>query len=132
MEEHVFLILTVAGYIFSGDPDFAAIWKVILEHKGLKVHFESVVANDLLSKAIDSMPSLILLSHRPVGGPWGGDLVKMLKADMTTRHIPVLMIESRPDIDQIAEECGADAFLRLPAGSSEIYKVIMQLIQPVD
>jgi CheY-like chemotaxis protein len=42
--------------------------------------------------------------------------------------IPILLLESLADIDQVARECGVDAYVSLPFGAREIYPAIMELL----
>ena len=59
----------------------------------------------------------------------GGDIIKTLKSDSDTRGIPVLLVEAYFDIEQLAEECGADAYLQVPrAGPKELRDAIRALI----
>jgi hypothetical protein len=39
------------------------------------------------------------------------------------------MLEALQNIEQVAQECGADAYLKLPAHPDEIYETIIKLIQ---
>ena len=59
----------------------------------------------------------------------GGDIIKTLKSDSDTRDIPVLLIEAYFDIEQLAEGCGADAYLQVPrADPQELQDAIRALI----
>jgi response regulator RpfG family c-di-GMP phosphodiesterase len=59
----------------------------------------------------------------------GASIVKALKADSQTRCIPVLLLEGLLDIEQVAKECGADAYLRTPIGSKEFVDKVRGLIE---
>jgi hypothetical protein len=38
------------------------------------------------------------------------------------------MLEALPDIDDVARECGVDAYVTLPWGAREIYPAVMELL----
>ncbi|MFC7522330.1 PleD family two-component system response regulator [Parapedobacter sp. GCM10030251] len=63
---------------------------------------------------------LILLDENLTWG-WGSDLCVLLKSDEQTASIPVILISAIPKIDEIAERCGADGYIRKPF---DIYDVI--------
>ena len=63
---------------------------------------------------------LILLDENLTWG-WGSDLCRGLKADARTAKIPIVLISAVQNIDSIAEQCGADAYIRKPF---DIYDVI--------
>lgn len=58
-------------------------------------------------------PSVILLDLRmPMSG--GGSVLRQLKASPLTRHIPVILFSATNNLQRIAAESGADAFLEKP------------------
>ncbi|PPK99291.1 response regulator [Parapedobacter indicus] len=63
---------------------------------------------------------LILLDENLTWG-WGSDICVLLKSDEKTADIPVILISALPTIDEIAERCGADGYIRKPF---DIYDVI--------
>ena len=63
---------------------------------------------------------LILLDENLNWG-WGSDLCRSLKSNPETAQIPVVLISAIQNIDQIAEQCGAESFIRKPF---DIYDVI--------
>lgn len=63
---------------------------------------------------------LILLDEKLDWG-WGSDLCRLLKSDAKTADIPVFLISAISKIDEIAEQCGADGYIRKPF---DIYDVI--------
>lgn len=63
---------------------------------------------------------LILLDENLNWG-WGSDLCRELRANSETADIPVVLISALKDVDAIAEQCGANAYIRKPF---DIYDVI--------
>ena len=68
---------------------------------------------------------LILLDEN-LGGGWGSDLCRNLKSEKHTSTIPVVLISAMRNIDEIAEECGADAYIRKPFDIYDVIDVVNQ------
>lgn len=68
---------------------------------------------------------LILLDENLNWG-WGSDLCRELKENDRTAHIPVILISAIQNIDQIAEVCGADAYIRKPFDIYDVIDVVNQ------
>jgi len=137
MDDQLPLILAVADLAYSGGETFE-ILGLCLSKADIKADLQSVPLTEVLDTTSRLQPALIIIGHRPLledttmrknweaaGSPMGSDIVKALKSNPDTSHIPVLMLEA---IDErIAWECGADAFVQLPAGP-EITEAIKSLI----
>lgn len=73
--------------------------KLVLKRKGLEPTIEFVPAAKMVDAAKQRTPTLIIAGHRPFpfhpsqDQLYGGEVVKALKADPETRHIPVLLLE---------------------------------------
>ena len=63
---------------------------------------------------------MILLDEK-LGWGLGSELCKLLKSDAQTADIPVVLISAISTINEIAERCGADGYIRKPF---DIYDVI--------
>lgn len=63
---------------------------------------------------------LILLDENLTWG-WGSDLCRELRDNKETADIPIVLISALKDIDEIAGQCGANAYIRKPF---DIYDVI--------
>ncbi len=99
-------------------------------HK-LQVAMSATEALDFLSRSVrhpgrkNEPPHLILLDlHMP--GMDGLDLLRRLKADKTLRKIPVIMLTSSEEQEDIKEsfECGAASYICKP-GTVETYSKVM-------
>lgn len=66
---------------------------------------------------------LILLDENLNWG-WGSDLCVLLKSDEKTVGIPVILISAIPRIDEIAEQCGADGYIRKPFDMYDVIDVV--------
>jgi CheY-like chemotaxis protein len=54
----------------------------------------------------------------------GYQLVEALKGDSLTRHIPVIFLTSREDVDDHARKLGAEAYLRKPVKADRLLQVV--------
>jgi CheY-like chemotaxis protein len=137
MNDQLPLILAVADLAYSGGEMFKLLG-LCLSKADIKTDLQSVPLAEVLETTRRLQPALIIIGHRPLledttmrknweaaGFPMGCDIVKILKANPDTSHIPVLMLEAVDE--RVAWECGADAFVQLPAGP-EIAEAIRSLI----
>jgi CheY-like chemotaxis protein len=54
----------------------------------------------------------------------GYELVDAMKADETTRHIPVIFVTSDADVDERAGKLGAQAYLKKPVRAERLLEVV--------
>ena len=99
--------------IVEDDPDIVLALTTILEDEGYVV-----VAIDSGKHLPENMPpsdlpGLILLDML-LAGQDGREIARQLKANPSTRHIPILMLSAYPTIEQEAKAAGADSFLAKP------------------
>ena len=65
------------------------------------------------------LPDLILLDVL-LSGKDGREIVKRLKSQEETRHIPVIMFSAHPSAEKTARAAGADDFVAKPFEMDEI------------
>ena len=111
--------------IIEDNPDIEEVLDYILKDEGHEV----IQASDaLLLNQLDSLqPDLILMDEILVNLR-GSVLIKGLKADPETHHIPVILISAMPNLRDIAEECGADAYLEKPFDITTITDLVENFI----
>jgi CheY-like chemotaxis protein len=99
--------------IVEDDPDIVLALTTILEDEGYVV--VALDSGKHLSENLppSSLPDLILLDML-LSGQDGREIARQLKADPSTRHIPILMLSAYPTIEQEAKAAGADSFLAKP------------------
>ncbi|PPK99178.1 response regulator [Parapedobacter indicus] len=100
------------------DPDMADIVSEIMQYEEYEVITDSGKAMHKLLKENDI--GLILMDEG-LSWCWGSNLCKELRSDERTADIPIIMISAVREIDDIAQHCGANAYIRKPF---EIYDVI--------
>ena len=72
-------------------------------------------------------PAMVLLDLRMIGID-GGDICQQIKSDPHTSSIPVIILSANHNIESIAKDCGADAYLTKPFSLEKFKEVFHQLI----
>ena len=72
-------------------------------------------------------PAMVLLDLRMIGID-GGDICQQIKSDPYTSSIPVIILSANHNIESIAKDCGADAYLTKPFSLEKFKEVFHQLI----
>jgi DNA-binding response OmpR family regulator len=98
--------------VVDDEPDILEFLQVILEEEGYLVAITD--KGEYVEKLHDGgLPDLILLDVL-LSGKDGRDIVKQLKRQDETKHIPVIMFSAHPNAEETARACGADDFLAKP------------------
>lgn len=74
-----------------------------------------------MNKILKSREIGLILMDEALSWGWGSDLCYELKEREDSRHIPVVMISASSEIAEIAQRCGAVAYIQKPF---EMYDVI--------
>jgi len=99
-------------FIVDDEPDILEFLQVILEEEGYMVVM--AVKSDFLENLHNGgLPHLILLDML-LSGKDGREIVKHLKSQEETKHIPVIMFSAHPSAEETALSAGADDFLAKP------------------
>jgi len=102
-------ILEILNIVFQDSG-----YEVILSRIGLETDFINVLH-----------PDIVLLDVRIVGSPkTGADICKDLKADVRTKHMPVILFSAEHDLHTMATACEADSYIAKPFG---IDSLLMQV-----
>lgn len=98
--------------VVDDDPDILLFLQVILEEEGYIV--VTTDKGEYLEKLNNgSLPHLVLLDVL-LSGKDGRDIVKHLKSQEKTKHIPVIMFSAHPSAEATSLKAGADAFVAKP------------------
>jgi len=98
--------------VVDDDEDILEFLKVILEDEGYTV--VTTDKDDYLKKLQDdTLPDLILLDLL-LSGKDGREIVKYLKTNEKTNHIPVIMLSAHPSARETTKQAGADDFVAKP------------------
>lgn len=79
-----------------------------------------------IEKKLKQYPIGLILLDENLNWGWGSDLCRALKANTETAAIPVVLISAIQNIDQIAEHCGADTYIRKPFDIYDVIDVVNQ------
>ena len=104
--------------VVDDEPDILEFLQVILEEEGYAV-LTSDKGEFLEQLHNGGLPDLILVDVL-LSGKDGRDIVKHLKSQEETKHIPVIMFSAHPSAEQTAREAGAEDFLAKPFEINEL------------
>ena len=121
LKQHVVLVV-------DDTPDI-----IRLVHNSLRTHFKVISAEDGLKgveMALRERPSLII-ADLMMPGIDGLEMTRRLRASEETRHIPILMLTAKGDLeDRVAGlETGASAYLAKPFSPRELLTTSRALVQ---
>lgn len=108
--------------VVDDDPDILEFLQELLELEG----YTAVVTDkvEYLAKLYDgSLPNLILLDVL-LSGIDGREIVKDLKSQEETMHIPVIMFSAHPSAERTVRAAGADDFIAKPFEIDELLEKI--------
>lgn len=97
--------------VIEDNPDIKEVLDYIIQDEG---HETISCADGSSLNNLDRLTPDMIFMDEILGGLRGSNLIKGLKADDTTRNIPVILISAMPNLKDIATGCGADAFLEKP------------------
>lgn len=97
--------------VADDDPAILDATKLILELEGYTVR--TTVDGATVAIMFEEPPHLLLLDIW-MSGQSGIDICKALKAQDSTRHIPIIMVSASRDVADDAKQAGADDFLTKP------------------
>lgn len=98
--------------VVDDEPDILEFLRIILNDEGYEVAV-SDKGDYLEHLPSDNLPHLILVDVL-LSGKDGRDIVKYLKCQEETKHIPVIMFSAHPSAEETARQAGADDFLAKP------------------
>jgi DNA-binding response OmpR family regulator len=112
--------------IVDDEPDILEFLQVILEEEGYEV-LTSTKGEYLEQLHNGGLPQLILLDVL-LSGKDGREIVKYLKSQDETKHIPVIMFSAHPSAEQTARAAGAEDFIAKPFNIDDLLAKIARLL----
>jgi len=98
--------------VVDDEPDILEFLQVIMEEEGYIV--ATTTKGEYVERLHDGgLPDLILLDVL-LSGKDGREIVKRLKQQEETHHIPVIMFSAHPSAEETARVAGADDFVAKP------------------
>jgi DNA-binding response OmpR family regulator len=112
--------------VVNDERDLVELCQVILEEVG---HQVTTLTNG--AKAVElaehDPPDLIALDW-VLGRLTGEDVLRALRANPATAHIPILLLSALPDLEARAGVLGADGALGKPFGEDELVRAVGRLL----
>lgn len=115
--------------VVDDSPTICAVLGKMLGHEGYVVS-RANDGNSAIQLARDEQPALIFLDI-VLPGMNGFAVLRALRHDPQTRHIPIVMISGNQQATEqfYVQRFGADDFMKKPFGRDEVCKRIGQLVQ---
>ena len=112
--------------VVDDEPDILEFLQIIFEEAGYFV--VTTEKGDYLEKLNNgALPDLVLLDML-LSGKDGREIVKQLKSQEKTKHIPVIMFSAHPSAEKTARAAGADDFVEKPFDIETLMEKIQRLI----
>lgn len=118
MAAHVLLI--------EDEPNIAEAIRFLLSRDGLRVSHAAEGAAALVLLRQDP-PDLVILDHM-LPGMSGLEVLTALRADQSSRDLPVMMLTARGRDREMAEQAGADRFMTKPFSNSDILSEVRAML----
>ena len=77
----------------------------------------------------DKLPDVIILDIL-LNQEDGLKIAKELKDDSKTSHIPIILISALPDVESLAKQVDAEAFLAKPFNVRELNDTVQRVLKP--
>jgi CheY-like chemotaxis protein len=108
--------------VFDDDQTIVQIIKYILEEQDWEV-LGSDQSNGAIEKIRQFMPSVIMMDNNiPDFG--GIATTQNIKKEKDLQQIPVIFFSASENVEDLAEQAGADAYLAKPFGIVKLHEVI--------
>lgn len=112
--------------ICDDDQDILEVTKTVLELRGF--HVDTVADCNNIVEIVNTLkPGLILMDlWIPEAG--GAVATRLLKSEGDTRNIPIVLFSANNNIERVANECGADDFLKKPYDIKDLEAKVEQFL----
>ena len=116
--------------LVDDEPDILEFLQELLEQEGYTVAITDK-AEYVAKLPAGGLPDLILIDVL-LSGKDGREIVKHLKSQEATRHVPVIMFSAHPRAEETARMAGADDFVAKPFDMDEILAKIAKHVLPIE
>lgn len=113
--------------ILDDDSDILFFCTYVFENLGFTVR-SSNHCNDIISQVESSQPDIILIDNwiPDIGGV---KATQQLKSNQDLKNIPVILFSANSNLPQLAEEAGADDYLRKPFDLEELESLAYKYVK---
>jgi DNA-binding response OmpR family regulator len=118
--------------VAEDEPDIRALITFSLEYAGYRV-IEALNGEDAVELAREEQPDLILLDVR-MPRLNGYQACTVLKADASTKEIPVVFLSARGQETEIRQglELGAEEYILKPFAPDELYRRVGGILERIE
>jgi DNA-binding response OmpR family regulator len=116
--------------VVDDEPDILEFLQELLEGEGYTVAITDK-AEYVEKLRAGGLPDLILIDVL-LSGKDGRKIVKHLKSQEATRHVPVIMFSAHPSAEETVMVAGADDFVAKPFELEEVLAKIAKHVLPIE
>lgn len=113
--------------LVDDDEDLLLLMKMKMKAEGFVVQ-TSPNGDKVYDMVEQDRPDIVLLDIT-MRGISGAEICKHLKRDKTTKDIPVVLFSANYNIQNIADECGADGCIDKPFNNIVVREKLMNIIE---
>ena len=113
--------------VVDDNADILDIVRIFLESNGYEV-FTTSKGDEILHDVVTYSPQIILLDVY-LRGSNGVEICNQLKANSSTRHIPIIMFSAQTNDYLILRKCAADDFIAKPFDEKILVEKIDHLLK---
>lgn len=107
--------------VVEDNPDISEIMDIILKDDG----YEVIPSEDgTIALRFDEIKPDLVLMDELLPGKRGSEWCKYIKSDSALQHIPVVLVSTMPNLEQLAQKSGANGFLEKPFNISNLTSLI--------
>ncbi|MVN89596.1 response regulator [Mucilaginibacter aquatilis] len=109
--------------VIEDNPDISEIMDYILKDDG----YEVISSEDgtIADQFHEIKPDLVLMDEL-LPGKRGSEWCSIIKSDPSRQHIPVVLVSTIPNIEQLAQKSGADGYLEKPFNIASLSDLIKE------
>ncbi|MEH6306330.1 response regulator [Olivibacter sp. CPCC 100613] len=113
--------------ILDDDEDILYFCSVVFENLDFEV-VSSPHSKDILEQVENAMPDIILIDNW-IPGLGGVKATQTLKSTPSLSEIPVILFSANSNLPTLAEEAGADSYLKKPFDLDELENLALSLLR---
>jgi CheY-like chemotaxis protein len=113
--------------IFDDDEDILSVCTYVLEEQGWEVHVFTD-CNQITDKVRQIMPDVILMDNW-IPDTGGIVATQTLKSTDALKHIPVVYFSANSDIQLLAKQAGAEAYIAKPFDLEDMERIIDSVLK---
>ena|SRR5690606_23998779 len=115
--------------ILDDDSDILFFCTYVFENMGFTV-VSSNHCNDIISQVESAQPDIILIDNwiPDIGGV---KAIQQLKSTSQLNHIPIILFSANSNLLKLAEEAGADGYLKKPFDLEELEALAIKYVNPL-